>query len=804
MATPVDIIGGFYTVSGRSWAAQDCVNYLPMAAEVSGTKTQTMLRTPPGLRPWVKIGDGPDYAIRGLHDVEGALFVVSGPRLYQISNKGVAIPLGTIPGVGRVSMAHNQIAGGNQLLVVNGNAGYVWNTLTQTFERVTDEGYPGASVAQFVNSYLMQLEPFGRFLFFSDLADATAYNTLDRFEAEAQPDPIVSILTDQNEVVAFGTRTIQFFENTGAAQGTFQSKGVVISRGCAGRFTPVKIDNSLAWLGDDGVFYRLDGYSPRRISTHAIEEAIAGLNWSQAFGMVWTDQGHTVAYWTFPDGQTWGFDVSSGLWHRRASYHPAHEVSRRWRPSTLVRSNGQWIAGDATSGKLFVLDWGYMLEDADQPLVSERTTQIVFNSGSRFSVDAVDLWMRTGEKPSIGQSAPDQPVGPTITGDAPAGIVDEPYPQYDYEITQGDAPIVSVSILSGAVPTGLSFASGVIPGGTPTVIGTYSFKIRVRDSNGLFADLDDTIQIANAPLVAVILGTPDWVGGIRNINGSDDGTTWDSPFRYVATSGMPLFDNGGEMIGLGSTLIAWGGGSTANKPSRSLDGGYTWTQSLVNYHMGFTGVGVGGVAIIGGRGIAGTPMRRSTDGGATFVDMNTVPSYGLVSGIRGNDKLVVATSGEGSHYSNDAGLTWQQGGVTGLDVGGGSGSGFDDEFAYFCAAQDGVQKLVRTKTGIAYESVPLPQFPAPAPLLEVTGGSGIVVVCDAAGVIAYDDGTGFKLAEDSLGADPTGLIHTGMVFVIAGGQIIKTSEDGNTWTTRSTFQATSGLAAATIEKPNGT
>jgi len=496
MATPVDIIGGFYTVGGRSWAAQDCVNYLPMAAEVSGTKTQTMLRTPPGLRPWVKVGDGPDYAIRGMHDVEGMLFVVSGSKLYQISNKGVAIPLGTVPGVGRVSMAHNQIAGGNQLLVVNGNGGYVWNTLTQTFRRVTDEGYPGSSVAQFINSYIMQLEPFGRFLFFSDLADATEYNTLDRFEAEAQPDPIVSILTDQNEVVAFGTRTMQFFENTGAAQGTFQSKGVVISRGCAGRFTPVKIDNSIAWLGDDGVFYRLDGYSPRRISTHAIEEAIAGLDWSQAFGMVWTDQGHAVAYWTFPDGQTWGYDVSSGLWHRRASYHPTHEVSRRWRLSSLVRSNGKWIGGDATSGKLFVLDWDYMLEDEDQPLVSERVTQVAFNSGSRFSVDAVELWMRTGGKLTESLEFPAQPVGPTISGEAPSGSVGMAYGPFQYAVIAGDNPIKSVAVVSGSLPPGLTLSNTGELVGVPITAGSFSWVVRAADTEGLWSEVQNSMEIS--------------------------------------------------------------------------------------------------------------------------------------------------------------------------------------------------------------------------------------------------------------------------------------------------------------------
>lgn len=506
MATPIDIIGGFYTVDGLDWACQDTVNYLPRAAEVPGTKTPASLITPPGLRPWVNIGDGHTFTIRGLHDVEGRLFAVAGTKLYQISNKGVAIPLGTVPGVGRVSMAHNQIAGGNELLVVNGNSGYVWNTLKQTFRRVTDSGYPGAFLAEFVDSYLMQVEPFGRFLFHSDPADASEYNALDRFEAEAQPDPVVSMLVDHGEVWAFGTRTIQLFENTGGAQGTFQSKGIVIEQGCAGRFTPAKLDNSVVWLGNDGIFYRADGYSPVRISTHAIEDAISGNDWPQAFAFVWSSKGHKVYYCTFPDGQTWGYDMSSRLWHRRASYSPVHEVARRWRLNDLVYSNGKWIGGDSTSGKLYVLDWDYMLEDVDTPLVSERVTAIATNNMARFSVDMVEIDMRTGEKATAPGSFPLQPAGPTISGDPPDGQVGVEYPGFAYVVTPGAAPIRIVAIVDGTPPKGFAIStSGAVPAFTPEADGEFNFTVRVTDANGLFADVTDSVRIE--PLEVVMCGT---------------------------------------------------------------------------------------------------------------------------------------------------------------------------------------------------------------------------------------------------------------------------------------------------------
>ena len=54
--TPVDLIGGFYTDDSLPWSVQDTVNYLPVRAEVQGTRTPTKLVDAPGLKPLLWIG----------------------------------------------------------------------------------------------------------------------------------------------------------------------------------------------------------------------------------------------------------------------------------------------------------------------------------------------------------------------------------------------------------------------------------------------------------------------------------------------------------------------------------------------------------------------------------------------------------------------------------------------------------------------------------------------------------------------------------------------------------------------------
>lgn len=394
--TPLPLVDGFYSDETRAWSVQDCVNWLPTQAEISGTRTPTKLTTPPGLRDTgVLFGslENPNTApVRGTYNCEGKFFAVVGATLYQVNNDFSTTPLGTIPGVGVVRFAHNQQSIGNQLVIVNGSSGYIYDTNAKTFNRITDDGYPGAINAVFIDSYIVQIEPARRFAFNSAAADATQYNTLDRFTSEVSPDLLMSLAVNNNELILFSANSTEFFEDSGQAEQPFRTKRITMTRGCGGRYTVVNLDNTVYWLGDDGIFYVLAGYSPQRISTRPIEEAIKGLNWDQAFAFTWESAGHKVAYWTFPDGTTWGWDVSAQKWSRRQSYG-----LNRWRPSSMTFWNGKWYAGDFQRGTLWEVDWDYMLE-GDQPFISERTTGALTANQNRLLVARLELLMQVGQK----------------------------------------------------------------------------------------------------------------------------------------------------------------------------------------------------------------------------------------------------------------------------------------------------------------------------------------------------------------------------------------------------------------------
>lgn len=394
---PAPVIGGAYSDDAKSWSCQDTVNYIPVVAERSGTRTPTLLRGAPGMKLFCEITSGGgglpllSAPIRGMRNVEGLLLVVSGKKLYRVSPKAEFTEVGTIPGVGRVSMSHNQIAGGNQVAIANGQGGYVYNTVTGDLAQITDEGFPGAISFDFIDGYITGIEPARRFAFHSELADATSYNTLDRYEAEGSPDKLVGQMVDHREWWLFSERTIEPFVNTGATTNTFQrASNTMLEVGCASGASIAQMDSSVFWCGNDGIIYRANGYTPTRISTHAIEQALTRCNLALSFATTFEDRGHKIYYLTCPDGQTWGYDASTGEWHRRQS-----EGLNRWRVNALVRWGSRWIAGDYASGKLYTLDWDTQDEDG-AALERRRTTGVLSDNQNRVTVDGIALAFDTG------------------------------------------------------------------------------------------------------------------------------------------------------------------------------------------------------------------------------------------------------------------------------------------------------------------------------------------------------------------------------------------------------------------------
>lgn len=401
--TPANLISGSYSDDALSWAAMRTVNWLPEVAEVEGTRTVKKLATPPGLSLLVDLGTR--APVRGIADVEGRLFAVSGDSLFEVSNDLAVTNRGSIPGVGRVSMAHNKQGGSsaaNELAIANGLSGYVYNTDSTVLAQITDSAFEGASTFDYVDGYMSYTDPQGRWWGHSDLNQATQYSSIDRNDAESAPDPIISHIVSHREVIVWGTRTGEFFRNTGAATGTFQRvDGTEMEVGICSTFARARVDNTVCWVGNDLTVYRLNGHAPQRISTRPIEQALSRVDPANVFCFAWEDRGHKVFYITSPGDFTLGFDFSSGIWHERQSYG-----LDRWRVNCLARWGNRWIAGDYANGLLYELDWDAYMEHG-LPMVSTTTSGYTTADQNKVLCPYAELIFDTGGHESESETISD-------------------------------------------------------------------------------------------------------------------------------------------------------------------------------------------------------------------------------------------------------------------------------------------------------------------------------------------------------------------------------------------------------------
>jgi len=351
MKTP--ILGSAYVARSINAADNRMVNLFPEIVPEAG-KEPAFLNRAPGLRLLTTAGDGP---VRGLWTYGGVAYIVSGDKLYQMAGFATPAIIGTVSGTGPVSMADN----GTQLFIACNGPSYIYNNRTGTLEPITDPDFPGALAVGYLDGYFVFIEPNSQKIWVTTLLDGTSIDPLEFASAEGSPDNLVSMIVDHREAWLFGTNSVEVWYNAGNADFPLQRiQGAYNEIGCAATYSVAKLDNGLFWLGSDargqGIVYRSQGYTGIRVSTHAIEYAIAQYgNISDAIGYTYQQEGHSFYVLIFPSAdKTWVYDVSTQAWHERAGFDNGKFT--RHRSNCQMAYNNKIVVGDYANGNLYAFD----------------------------------------------------------------------------------------------------------------------------------------------------------------------------------------------------------------------------------------------------------------------------------------------------------------------------------------------------------------------------------------------------------------------------------------------------------------
>jgi len=352
MQTP--ILGASYVARSINAADNRMVNMFPEMTPDNG-QTAAFLNRAPGLEFLQTVGTGPIRALWA-HQTNGSdFYVVSGGEVYKLNNMTSAPTLiGAVSGTGPVSIADN----GSQIFFACNPDGFIYNEVTNVFAQITDPDFPGAVTVGYLDGYFVFNEPDSQRVWVTSLLDGLSVDPLDFASAEGSPDGLVGLIVDHREAWLFGTDSVEVWYDAGLPDFPLtRIQGAFNEIGCVAAFSIAKLDNGLFWLGTDargqGIVYRANGYTGQRISTHAIEYAIAQYgDISDAIAYTYQQEGHAFYVLTFPSGDaTWVYDVSTQAWHERAGWDNGEFV--RHRSNCQCNFGGNIIVGDYENGNIY-------------------------------------------------------------------------------------------------------------------------------------------------------------------------------------------------------------------------------------------------------------------------------------------------------------------------------------------------------------------------------------------------------------------------------------------------------------------
>lgn len=409
--TNIPIAAGYYVDESPAVSRRECVNLYPHIPE-GQTITDAALFGVSGIRQLAEAGVN-DFG-RGVHTVGDRVFAVMGNSLWELESLTTFTDLGhTIEGYAKVFMVDN----GYQLAILapdynDQHNAYIFDVDTDTFTQITDVDFDGpASSLRYSDGYFIFSKSDANKWFISDLRDGLVYNALDFASAESDPDPIVSMASLRGIVFAFGSETLEQYQNVGGAGFPYERiNSGTYNKGCDAALSVVEVNNMLVWIGsganEQPGMWASNGGPPQKISTPSIDTLIfsGGIEpVRSAFSVRWAERGHSFIAFTIPTVCTVVYDLSTGLWHRRES-EDRFGNTVPWRVSAMTDGFSANIVVDTYTGQIgaYERDTFYEYENT---IKSYFTTPPIDAGGKPFSVNQIQLICQSGHVPQDGQGS---------------------------------------------------------------------------------------------------------------------------------------------------------------------------------------------------------------------------------------------------------------------------------------------------------------------------------------------------------------------------------------------------------------
>jgi len=233
----------------------------------------------------------------------------------------------------------------------------------------TDGAFSGADVVDIVDNYFVYNDPNTQIFAASD-ALSPITQPLSFASKDGAPDNLVSLIVDHREVYLLGENSSEVWTDVGAFPFPFQRiPGTSTQHGIVAKFSVARVGNSFAYVSRNirgqAQIMMMNGYTPTRISTHAVENTLVNQYVGDAIAWTYQLEGHEVYVVSFPTlDLTWAYDNTTQMWHKWL-YVDNDNVFHRHRGNCLALFQGMVLVGDWENGKIYEIDPNNYTDDGN-------------------------------------------------------------------------------------------------------------------------------------------------------------------------------------------------------------------------------------------------------------------------------------------------------------------------------------------------------------------------------------------------------------------------------------------------------
>jgi len=424
-----DLIGPTYQSQSLVADCQLTCNWYVEFIESQRGKSAMALYPTPGTSLFATIpGGGPS---RAKLEINGRCFEVSGPNFVELFANGTFT---IIAQVTNDLLSASMAASPQQLLVAAGGNLYVYQLQTQanraigtgvagTFVQVPNANFtlPSGAVGQvsmveFIDGFFIVLLRNSQTIYLSTPLDATSWPALNLIVVSVFSDNVQSIVENQRRLWVLGRKRSTVYYDSGGPNIFDVDPSGTIENGAAALFGFCRADNSVFWLDQEerggGIVRRASGYTPVRVSNHAVETALqgyvrAGGTISDCFSYSYEEDGHTFVIFQFPTAQkTWAYDVATNMWHERAYWNVSTGLFSAHKSANHAFAFGKHLVGDPGSGNIYQMSipvasgsgWNFVT-DASNPIKRVRRSAHVGLEFKRVFYSELHVDVETGLGP---------------------------------------------------------------------------------------------------------------------------------------------------------------------------------------------------------------------------------------------------------------------------------------------------------------------------------------------------------------------------------------------------------------------